>query len=245
MVAKLSGGKRRDVDEEENDCGAGPCFPTGVWITQLLGAGPLIAWNDWTVDCTAGCDDDEPPAFGTYRISGQSLQRFYGGKRRNVRRDRTGNPLLAVGGGRMAMQVGTKVLVLKPNGARVASVAAPDLESVALSESELAVAGRAALRLYDPANGHLRKTVPLGPNATFALAGVTSRLALLRDDNALELVRLSSGAIVTLSLKAKAAKGLVDAKLTTAGLFYAYNVAKGRAKGRIVFEPTSRLLARF
>jgi VCBS repeat protein/FG-GAP repeat protein len=245
MVGKLSGGKRRNVDEQENDCGAGPCFPTGYWISQLLGAGPVIAWNDWAVDCVAGCDEEAPPDFGTYRISGQSLQSLYGGKRHSVRHDSTGHPLLAVGGGRMAMQAGTKVLVLKPNGARVVSVDAPDLESVALSQTELAVAGRAALRLYDPANGHLRKAIPLGPNATLSLAGVTSSLAMLRGDDVLELVRLSDGAIVSLPLKASAAKGLVDAKLTKAGLFYAYNLAKGQKKGRIVFEPTSRLLARF
>ena len=145
----------------------------------------------------------------------------------------------------MALQVGARVVVLKPNGGRVAGVDAPDLESVALSRSELAVAGRAALRLFNPANGRLRKAIALGPNATLALAGVTSRLALLQGAHVLELVRLSDGAIVSLPLKAMAAKGLLDAKLTKAGLFYAYNVAKGRSKGRIVFERTSRLLARF
>jgi VCBS repeat protein len=245
MVAKLSGGKKHDVDEEENDCGAGDCFPTGVWISRPLGAGPLIAWNNWAIDCIAGCKDDYPPDAGTYKVTHQSLQRFYGGKRRDVRNDRAAAPLLAVGGGRMAIQAGAKVLVLKPNGARVASVDAPDLESAALSQGQLAVAGRAALRLYDPANGHLRKAIPLGPNATLELAGVTSRLALLRGAHTLELVHLSNGGLVSLPLKSIAVKGLVDAKLTTAGLFYAYNVAKGRAKGRIVFEPTSRLLARF
>lgn len=30
-----------------------------------------------------------------------------------------------------------------------------------------------------------------------------------------------------------------------AGLFYAYNTLRGAAKGRIVFEPTAKLLARF
>ena len=59
------------------------------------------------------------------------------------------------------------------------------------------------------------------------------------------LVRLSDGALISLPLASTVAQGLVDAKLTAAGLFYAYNVAKGKAKGRIVFEPTSRLLARF
>lgn len=244
-VAKLAGGKKRGVDEQENDCGAGDCFPTGVSISRPIGSGPLIAWNDWAIDCVAGCKEDYPPDAGTYKVTRQSLQSFYGNKRRNVRSDRAAAPLLAVGGGRMAMQAGTKVLVLKPNGARVASVDAPDLESAALSQDQLAVAGRTALRLYDPANGRLRKSIPLGPNATLVLAGLTSRLALLRGAHTLELVRLRNGGLVSLPLKSIAVKGLVDAKLTTAGLFYAYNVAKGRAKGRIVFEPTSRLLARF
>ena len=59
------------------------------------------------------------------------------------------------------------------------------------------------------------------------------------------LVRLADGKSISFPLASKVATRLVDAKLTAAGLFYAYNVAKGTAKGRIVFEPTSRLLARF
>ena len=86
IVSKLSGGRRRKVDEEENDCGAGPCYPTGVWISQLLGGGPLIAWNDWTVGCTGSCDEGDG-AFASYRISAQSLRRFYSGRARTVRRD--------------------------------------------------------------------------------------------------------------------------------------------------------------
>ena len=114
-----------------------------------------------------------------------------------------------------------------------------------LSGTELGIAGRSALRLYGPATGHLRKSIALGPNAALQLAGITSRLALLRGPRSLVLVRLSDGALVSFPLAAAAAERLVDAKLTAAGLFYAYNAAKGKAKGRIVFEPTSRLLARF
>jgi hypothetical protein len=33
--------------------------------------------------------------------------------------------------------------------------------------------------------------------------------------------------------------------LTEAGLFYAYNLPRAREKGRIVFEPNAKLLARF
>ncbi|MGN6430812.1 MAG: FG-GAP repeat domain-containing protein, partial [Gaiellaceae bacterium] len=244
FVSKLSGGRRREIDEAENDCGAGPCDPTGVFIAQLLGGGPLIAWNDWTVECAADCDagvDD----VATFAITSQSLNRIYGGRARTVRTDRAAHPLLAVGGGRLALELGAKVVVLKPNGVRVATVPAPGLESVALAPTELAVAGRTSLDVYDPANGDLRKTIPLGASAALQLAGITPRLALLRGPHALVLVRLGDGSLISFPLKAAAATRLVDAKLTAAGLFYAYNVPRAKAKGRVVFEPTSRLLARF
>jgi hypothetical protein len=244
FVSKLSGGRRWEVDEKDNDCGAGPCDPTGVWIQQLLGGGPLIAWNDWTVDCTADCGAgvDE---IATFAVKAQSLNRFYAGRARAVRRDSTARPLLAVGGGQMALQVGGNVVVLNPNGRRVATVPAPGLESVALARTELGIAGRTSLGVYVPANGHLRKTIALGGSAALQLTGISSRLALLRGPHSLVLVRLGDGELISFPLASKVAKRLVDAKLTAAGLFYAYNVAKGKAKGRIVFERTSRLLARF
>jgi FG-GAP-like repeat len=244
FVSKLQGGRRKEVDEEVNDCGAGPCYPTGTWVEQLLGGGPLIAWSDSTVACVANCDEGED-AFASYRVTRQALVRYSAGHARRVRRDSADHTLLAVGGGRMALQVGGRVVVLKPNGARIAGVDAPDVQSVALSRTELGIAGRSALNLYDPARGHLRKTIALGPNAALQLAGITSRLALLRAPHALVLVRLGDGALISFPLASKAAKRLVHAKLTAVGLFYAFNVTRGKAKGRIVFEPTSRLLARF
>jgi hypothetical protein len=143
----------------------------------------------------------------------------------------------------MALDVGGRVVVLKPTGAQVASVPAPGLESVALSATELGVAGRTSLSLYNPANGHLRKTIALGPAAAFRLVGITTRLAVLRGVHSLVLVRLADGKLISFPLASKAAKRLVDAKLTKAGLFYVYNAA--RSSHRVVFEPTSRLLARF
>ena len=243
FVSKLSGGKRRLLDEQENDCGAGPCVPTGVWISQLLGAGPLIAWNDWSIDCIANCDEEYD--FSDYAVTGQSLVRFYGGKRDRVRHDSAAHPLLAVGGGRMALEVAGKVVVLKPSGARVSTVPAPSVESVALSATELGVAGRSSLKVYNPATGRFHKAIALGPSATLQLEGITSRLALLRGPHTLVLVRLSDGALVSFPLAAQAAKHLGHVTLTSAGLFYTYNVSRGKAKGRIVFERTARLLARF
>jgi FG-GAP-like repeat len=244
-VGKLSNGRRKKhVDEEANDCGAGDCYPTGVWVSQLQGGGGLIAWNDWTVECTANCDEGEE-LFARYAVTRQALVRFAGGDTRSIRHDSAGHPLLAVGGGRMALNVGGRVVVLKPNGARLSSVTAPDVQSVGLSHTELAIAGRSALGLYEPATGHLRKSIALGPAAGLQLAGITSHLALLRGPHALVLVRLSDGALVRFPLAAKVAQHLVGAELTSAGLFYAYNLARGKKIGRIVFEPAPRLLARF
>jgi hypothetical protein len=56
---------------------------------------------------------------------------------------------------------------------------------------------------------------------------------------------LFDGALVSFPLATMVAQQLVDGKLTAAGLFYAYNDPKKKARGRIVFERTSRLLARF
>src|SRR6185437_12059931 len=74
FVAKLSGGRSTAVDGQQNDCGAGPCIPTGTWIAQLMGGGPLIAWNDWYVDCTAECNEGEE-AFARYGVKHQTLRR--------------------------------------------------------------------------------------------------------------------------------------------------------------------------
>jgi hypothetical protein len=242
FAAKLSGGRRKRLNETVNDCGAGPCDPGGTWVENLLGGGPLIAWNDSTVACTRNCNEGQDFE-AEWSVKSQQLRRLYRGRSGSVRHDRADHPLLAVAGGRMALQVGARIVLLKPSGARLAAVAAPDELSAALSRTELGVAGRSALSLYNPATGHLRKTIALGPNAALQLAGITSRLAVLRGSHSLVLVRLRDGALVFVPLASKAAQGLVDAQLTSAGLFYAYNT--GGRGGRVVFEPTARLLARF
>ena len=77
------------------------------------------------------------------------------------------------------------------------------------------------------------------------LVGVNSKVALVGRAHELVLVRLSDGKLVSMPLRPATAAGLADAKLTTAGLFYAYNLPRGAKRGRIVFEPTAKLLARF
>jgi hypothetical protein len=148
----------------------------------------------------------------------------------------------------MAVESEGAVTVLAPSGSRVATVTADEgnpPRAIALSATLLAVARTFTLDLYDPATGTEVKSVPLGPAAALRLGGISSKLALLRGRRRLVLVRLSDGKLISLPLRPGMAKHFVGARLDGAGLFYAYNARRGPAKGRIVFEPTAKLLARF
>jgi hypothetical protein len=257
FVARISGGKPRQVDgdyEVETD---NPDDPSGIWLGQLVGGGPLLAYNGWSVWCVpppcdeecygeggGGCDSYNP----TLRVSGQWLARISTRRAPVVRGGASAYPLRAVGGGRMAVEPGGDVVVLSANGARVSRVPAnrdDPARSVELSKTRLALLHSSTLDLYNPANGAKQKSIPLGPAAGLDLAGVNSRLALLRGQGHLVLVRLADGKLVSLPLGAAATNGFVDARLTTAGLFYAYNLTRGKTRGRVVFEPTAKLLRRF
>jgi hypothetical protein len=249
FARRLSDGKRQELGEAFNlsnrqDIG-------GDWLGQLLGGGPLIAFNDWVVDCIYPppdpnredidyCDESNP----TLRVDSQDV--VISGERSGAVKSGPGfYPLRAVGGGRLVLEPGGAVVVLAQNGSRVGFVPADDANpprGIALSRTRLAVLRTSTLDLYNPAGGVKQKSVTLGRAAGLELAGVNAKLALLRGPHQLMLVRLHDGQVVSLPLAAAAATSLVDAKLTGAGLFYAYNL---RRAGRVVFEPTPKLLRRF
>jgi hypothetical protein len=58
-------------------------------------------------------------------------------------------------------------------------------------------------------------------------------------------VRLRDGKLASVRFAARTAGTVVDVKLSEAGLFYAYNVPGAKPTGRIVFESTAALAARF
>jgi hypothetical protein len=138
------------------------------------------------------------------------------------------------------------VTVRTASGAQLATVPDPagTVRGVALSATRLAIEQTFTLDVYEPVTGTAVKSLPLGPAAGLQLADVTSRLALLRGPRRLVLVRLSDGKLISFPLRAQAPT-LVGARLTGAGLFYAYNARRSTSPGRIVFEPTARLLRRF
>jgi hypothetical protein len=246
-VARLSGGRTKTIDGANNGNGASG-DPAGSWLGQLQGEGSLLVYNGWTLTCTVppdyGCSWSEP----TLRPVRQRLVRIVGGRRVVVGHGASSFPVSAVGGGRMAVEAAGAVTVLGARGGRVAVV--PPVEgdpprAVALSRKRLAVERTFELDVHDPANGRKGKSIPLGPAAALRLIGVNTRLALLRGQNRIVLVRLSDGKLASVRFAPRTAGTVVDTKLNESGLFYAYNVRSAKPGGRIVFESTTRLLTRF
>ena len=260
FAAPVTGGRAREVDssgeddlEMENSEDVG-----GPWVGALVGGGSVLAYNSWWVDCVpppcdeqcqeegggGGCQDGNP----TLRVELQQLWRIDTRRSRAVRGGRRAYPVRAAGGGRIAVEPAAGVVVLRPNGSRVSMVPAqPDdpPRDVSLSRTHLALLRTATLDVYDPATGARQSSIALGPAAGLELAGVSSNLALLLGKGHLVLVRLSDGKLISFPLSAAAVAGFFDAKLTGAGLFYAYNLNRGAKRGRVVFEPAAKLLARF
>jgi hypothetical protein len=241
LAAKLAAGPAKDIDLETNDAGASG-GPGGDWLGQLLGGGSVLAYNVWQVVCV----HHTPDYCDGWGFAEKRLVRIAAGRRLIVKR--SPYPLQAVGGGRMAVESAGAVAVLAPNGSRVSTVRAvadDPPRAVALSSTRLAIERTFTLDVYDPRRGGTARSLPLGTAASLQLIGVNTKLALLRERRRLVLVRLLDGKLISLPLGTAASKGFVAVRLTDAGLFYAYNRPRATAKGRIVFEPTSSLLARF
>jgi hypothetical protein len=254
-TAPALGGGSKALDEASNHDGAEMSI-AGGYIGELHGAGPLLAYNGYTLcslEDTNGVPTPGCAAEGS--VSGQTLSLISAGARVPLKSGPGSFRLRAVGGGRMALEATSKwagkwvgsgvVTVLSRRGTLVATIpaaAGDPPRKIALTATGLVVERGSTLDVYDPAGGAPVRTIPLRTAAPLTLVGAGSRLALLMGVHRLVVVRLVDGKQVAFPLAAAAP---VDAELDDAGLFYAYNVPKATAKGRIVFEPTARLLARF
>jgi FG-GAP-like repeat len=247
VTARLSGGAPKTIDRAFNGDGAGG-DPKGDWVGQLLGGGALLAYSGWSVACDSPKENACELGEGALTVRNERIVRISGGRRVVVKRGAASRPLNAVGGGRMAVESDGAITILGPSGARVSAVAAVPgnpPRAIALSRTRLAITRTFTLDVHNPATGAKVKSVALGPAAALRLVGVNSRLALLRGPRRLVLARLSDGKLIALPITSSRAASIVDARLTEAGLFYAYNVRKPSPSGRIVYQPTTRLLARF
>jgi hypothetical protein len=246
MAARLTGGGARKQLEFATNGDRASGDPSGDWVGRLLGSGSLLAYNRWTQICdrpeVEGCGHNDPQL----RLADQKLIRVAAGQRALVLGGPAAYPLVAVGGGRMALAGADGLTIRAASGAQVATVsdAGGSARAVALSSTRLAIERRSTLDLYDPATGAAVKSLALGWATSLRLAGVTSKLALLRGPHRLVLVGLTDGRVVSFPLRRAVAATLVGARLTEAGLFYAYNT-HSTSPGRIVFEPIANLSARF
>jgi hypothetical protein len=243
MDSSLTGGVSKQLEFATNGDRAGG-DPSGDWVGRLLGGGSLFAYNRWTQICdrpeVEECGHKDPQL----RVADQKLIRIAAGHRAVVLGGPAAYPLVAVGGGRMAVEGADALTIRAASGTQVATVPDTGGRAVALSKTRLAIETKSMLDLYDPATGATVKSISLGSAAALRLADVSSRLALLRGTHRLVLIRLSDGKLVSFPLRTRAAATLVGARLTEAGLFYAYNTTSASQPGRIVFEPMGKLLAR-
>jgi len=247
IAARLAGGAPKTIERAFNGAGAGG-DPKGSWVGTLLGGGGVIAYSAWSVVCEApsetACDTGE----ATVSVKNERVVRLSAGRRVVVKRGPGSRPLSAVGGGRMAVAQDDAVTVFARTGVRVSRVAVVPgnpPRAIALSRTRLAITRTVTLDVHNPATGAKVKSIPLGPAAALRLVGVNSRLVLLRGPRRLVLVRLSDGKLIALPISSSRAASIVEARLTEAGLFYAYNLRRPSPSGRIVYQPTTRLLARF
>jgi hypothetical protein len=225
-AARLAGGKPKELEFLTNDSDSGE----GDDAEHLLGGGSVLAYNR---ELACALDDN-----GNLSCDVR-LVRIHGVRTHVIAR---GSTLAAAGGARMAVRSGTALALLRADGSQVATLTAAVAKAapVAAGSTRVAVQSSGSLDLYNAATGGKVSSLALGTASSLRLAGVNARLALLRGSGRTTLMRLGDGKQVTLPLQR-----LVDARLTEAGLFYAYNTPKARLKGHVVFEPTAELIRRF
>jgi hypothetical protein len=244
-AATLPRGPTKQLDFDVNGDRAGG-DPTGGWIGNLVGAGALLAYNRWTVLC------DQPPGYGCgnrdphLRLAQEQLVELANGRRKTIGAGHGVYSLAAAGGGRLAVSRADGVVTMTATGAQSALVPASGdtVRAVGLSVGALGVERKSTLDLYDPATGAAQKSIPLQSAASLQLVGLTQKYALLRRGARIALVRLSDGSVVTL-VPARPPSSFVAARLTEAGLFYAYDLRRGRDPGRVAFVPARALAAAF
>jgi hypothetical protein len=130
----------------------------------------------------------------------------------------------------------TKLLVLDAAGKQVGAIAV-DAKAAWLSGSlEVSIPNGTTLRTYDVATGRLAETCVLRKGAQ--LQDVENGLAVYLTPGEVHLLTIATNRDRVVAKQ----KGLVQADLEPAGLYYAYNVPGGGTKpGRVTFVPASAL----
>jgi Tol biopolymer transport system component len=155
-----------------------------------------------------------------------------------LRRGAQAEPVDSVSGSLIALKTGATVMVVDDQGRLVHTFpfAPADVSAARLDGSHLVVARSYAIESYDVASGALERSQPLP--AGYQLADVDGGIAVLRRAQAIIVLRLETGASLTLA----PGQAPMFADLETPGLYYAY--ATGDGGGRVVFLSRDELLQR-
>jgi hypothetical protein len=153
-----------------------------------------------------------------------------------LRRGAQAAPVDSASGGLIAIKTRGRVTVLDDHGTIVRSFAftPADVSAARLDGGHLVVARSYTLESFDVTTGALEHSQPLPPG--YQLADVDSGIAVLRRAQAIIVLRLDTGASLTLA----PGQAPMFADLETPGLYYSYATADGG--GRVVFLSRAELL---
>ena len=225
-AARLGTRRVKQIDFLISDSDSGAGDDAG----HLFGGGSVLAYNR-----ELGCEQDasgaitcDPRVVLIHNARGHAVAK--------------GVTLAAAGGTRLATTSAGAIALLGPDASPVATLGgnATPRATVAIGSTRVAVGSTGSIDVYAAASGAKLTSFPLGTASGLKLVGVNAKIALFRGSKRTALMRLRDGKVVPLVLE-----GAVDAKLTEAGLFYAFNTPKATRKGHVAFEPTVELLRRF
>lgn len=198
---------------------------------EYKGDGGLLVARSYTL-----CEADCPPDYSRTYDAGVAIWSVSSGLKKLVAaKDDT--KLLDVDAGRILLRDPAKKLVVLDGGGKQVAALDVDAGSAWLSgASQVSVPSGPTLRTYDVATGALAETCTMKAGAK--LQDVENGLAVYLTPGEVHLLTIATGRDRVVARQ----KGLVQADLEPAGLFYAYNVPGGGAKpGRVTFVPASAL----
>ena len=246
---------KSNVDFAENGNGAAS-DPTGDYLGQLFGNGPVIAYNTWHV-CEAlapGAVDESAMAICSAASStGKTVDQVENASLRTdigetVKTAASGPRMfmvVAVNAGRIAVQQSNgSVLLYSSAGAYQRSIPVPAgvFAGTELSGNQLVTLRNGSLEVYDTGTGALSKSIPItAPKPT--LRGFSGGFAVYLSGATVRVIRLSDGKDVTIRVPGSAP---ADVQIDPSGLFYSYNVPTNKtAPGRVAFLSTAAVASLF
>jgi hypothetical protein len=225
---------------------------SGTSLGKLAGRGSLVAFTSEAYEWT-GKD---------VRLVAKRLWRIDGVRRRLLLAGRDLGDPVDVDSGRIALQGGRAgAAIVDRTGRRVERLRLPELRSprrafgwpvgrrLVLTGSRAAVLAGGRLRVYDVRSGRRIASWPLA-QPTQELAGAAAGLVVFVHGRSVHVVRLLDGDAAVLPVPAQRIPGAnpgtkrVYADISADGLYYSYNLSRGRYPGRVAFVPLARVVAR-